>query len=120
MKSFVLVLFLLLGCTKLDENINAKQFKDLMSKKDYVVLDVRTPQEFSSEHLENAKNYDIYSSKTLDAIAKLDKAKTYLIYCRSGRRSLHMMNLMSKMGFKTHNLLKGINGWKEQGYPVVQ
>jgi len=50
---------------------------------DFVILDVRTPAEFADEHIENAINLDYYSETFRDDLNKLDKTKTYLIYCRT-------------------------------------
>ena len=52
-------------------------------------------------------------------ISKLDKTKTYLIYCAGGGRSGECAELMKKEGF-THvvNLEKGFDDWKKKGFEV--
>jgi rhodanese-related sulfurtransferase len=52
-------------------------------------------------------------------ISKLDKTKTYLIYCAGGGRSGECADLMKKEGF-THvvNLEKGFDDWKKKGFEV--
>ena len=52
-----------------------------------VILDVRTPREFSQGHLEKAINIDFYAETFRQEINQLDREKTYLIYCRRGVRS---------------------------------
>jgi len=52
-----------------------------------VILDVRTPREFSQGHLENAINIDFYAETFRQDINQLDREKAYLIYCRRGVRS---------------------------------
>ena len=72
---------------------------------DTVILDVRTPQEVSSSHVPNSKNIDFYSDTFKDDISKLDKTKSYGVYCRSGNRSGQTVNLMKSLGFeKVENL----------------
>jgi rhodanese-related sulfurtransferase len=88
---------------------------------DFVILDVRTPEEFSEEHIEGAVNIDFYSATFRDQLDKLDKDKTYLVYCRSGGRSGNTMEIMEDLGFQeAYNVLDGILGWKEAGLPTVK
>jgi rhodanese-related sulfurtransferase len=48
----------------------------------------------------------------MQEIEKLDKNKTYYVYCRSGNRSFHAGNFMLQAGFqKVYNLEPGIIGW---------
>ena len=81
---------------------------------DYIILDVRTPEEFNEERIPNSRLLDIASPhEFLDGIKSMDKNKTYFIYCRSGNRSSRACNVMSSMGFnKTYNLVGGIIEWK--------
>ncbi|GAG42700.1 unnamed protein product, partial [marine sediment metagenome] len=58
----------------------------------FVILDVRTPEEFLSEYIENSVNLDYYSDTFRNNLDKLDKNKMHLIYCRSGRRSENALN----------------------------
>ena len=67
----------------------------------FVILDVRTPGEFQQARLENAINIDFYSKTFREQMDKLDKEKTYLVYCRSGNRSGVTLQLMEKLNF-TH------------------
>jgi rhodanese-related sulfurtransferase len=61
---------------------------------DFVLLDVRTPDEFSSGHIENASLLDFYSPTFSEDLDKLDKNKTYLVYCRTGNRSAKSADMM--------------------------
>jgi phage shock protein E len=65
-----------------------------------VVLDVRTPAEFATGHLKGAQNIDFRASGFEDKISKLDKSKTYVLYCASGNRSGQTTVLMEETGFK--------------------
>ncbi len=88
---------------------------------DFVIIDVRTPEEFSAEHIENASNIDFYSATFRDELDNLDKNKTYLIYCRSGGRSGSALDIMAELNFKeVYNILGGINQWKAEGLPTIK
>lgn len=54
---------------------------------DFVILDIRTPEEFESGHIEGAINIDYHSDTFVKDLDKLDKDKSYLVYCRAWRRS---------------------------------
>ncbi|GAJ09500.1 unnamed protein product, partial [marine sediment metagenome] len=84
-------------------------------------IDVRTPGEFTGEHIENATNMDFYSEAFRDKLNNLDKNKTYLIYCKVGGRSGSALDIMAELNFKeAYNLLGGINQWKAEGLPTVK
>lgn len=101
-------------------NLNVTDFAKKISDKSVVVLDVRTPGEFQSEHLENAINVDYEGSNFEGEVQKLDKSKTYAVYCRSGRRSGLATEIMAKDGFKSiFNLDGGIENWQASGNKVV-
>ncbi|MBX9470632.1 rhodanese-like domain-containing protein [Microcella sp.] len=64
-----------------------------------VVIDVRTPAEFASGHLEGAVNIDVQSADFESRISELDPAGTYFVYCRSGNRSGQAIARMEALGF---------------------
>ncbi len=87
----------------------------------FVILDVRTPEEFLGEYIENAVNLDYYSDTFRNNLDKLDKNRTYLIYCRSGRRSENALNIMKELDFReVYNMLGGIIKWKSEGLPTTK
>jgi len=98
---------------KLVENLDAKTFeKKLQEDNDAVLLDVRTPMENQMVRIPDSLLIDINSPTFVQEIEKLDKTKTYFVYCRSGNRSYHAGNYMLKNGFqKVYNLESGIIGW---------
>lgn len=98
---------------KLVENLDAKTFEKKMEEdKDAVLLDVRTPLEHQMVCIPNSLLIDINSPTFIEEIEKLDKSKSYYVYCRSGNRSFHAGNYMLKIGFeKVYNLEPGIIGW---------
>lgn len=66
----------------------------------FVILDVRTADEFAQSHLSGAQNIDFLKPDFKENIEKLDKNKTYKLYCRSGNRSGQAMAILKSIGFK--------------------
>lgn len=94
------------------QHIDQKTFEAKMKEKHVVILDVRTPGEFNSGYIPGAINIDIYAADFQSRVQKLDKSKTYLVYCRSGARSSNAGNFMITNGFKqVHNLKGGMMAW---------
>ena len=90
-------------------------------QKDAVILDVRTEREYAYGHLENAIVIDIYSRDFKEKISKLDKEKTYFVYCKTGIRSRSAVNYMINNGFKkVCDLEGGINYLTRAGVKLVQ
>lgn len=79
-----------------------------------VILDVRTEEEVERGYIPNAINIDIYQGQDfIDEVEKLDKAKNYYVYCRSGKRSAQACSIMKELGFaNTYNLLGGFLEWE--------
>ena len=88
---------------------------------DFVIIDVRTPEEFADGHIENASNIDFYSDTFRDELDNLDKNKTYFIYCRSGGRSGNALNIMAELDFtEVYNMSGGIIAWDAEELPTVK
>jgi rhodanese-related sulfurtransferase len=95
--------------------------QDNQNNPDFIIIDVRTLEEFSGGHIENAINLDYYSETFRDELNKLDKDKPYLIYCRSGGRSANALNIMEELNFReVYNILGGINQLKAEGLPTTK
>lgn len=97
------------------QDLNPEAFKALISS-DVIVLDVRTAPETAAGIIPNALiDFDIYQPDFDEKIDDLDPDKTYLVYCRSGVRSVHACEKMYAMGFKhLFNLRGGILAWQQQ------
>jgi rhodanese-related sulfurtransferase len=86
----------------------------------FIILDVRTPQEYQQSHIKNAVNIDYNSENFENLLNELDKNKTVLVYCQSGNRSSIAANVMINIGFSDiYNMLGGISAWISAGYPVI-
>ncbi len=107
------------------ENITTEEAYILIQENkdnpNFVILDVRTPEEFLGDYIENAVNLDYYSDIFRNDLEKLDKNKTYLIYCRSGSRSENALNIMKELDFReVYNMLGGIIKWKSEELPTTK
>ncbi len=88
---------------------------------DFVILDIRTPEEYIGGYIEDAINLDFYSETFRDELNKLDKDKKYLVYCRSGRRSGISLGAMEELGFReAYNMAGGIIQWEAEGLPTIK
>ena len=84
------------------------------------VIDVRTPEEFASGHLDGAVNIDWQGATFFDEIAQFDHAGTYIVYCRSGNRSGHAIDAMTDMGFANLTNAGGVDeAAAVAGLPIV-
>lgn len=64
-----------------------------------VVIDVRTPGEFASGHLEGAVNIDVQSASFDETVSELPTDGDYVVYCQSGNRSAGAIDRMEGLGF---------------------
>jgi rhodanese-related sulfurtransferase len=88
---------------------------------EFIILDVRTEKEYKTGHIANSVNIDYKASDFKERVGKLDKDKTYLTYCRSGRRSKGASEIMRQLGFLNIIMIKGgMNAWGDAGLPVDQ
>jgi len=106
-------------------NLNVSEANDLINdnleNQHFIILDVRTPAEYAEGHITNSVNADVEAADFTVEITIYDKDNTYLVYCRSGRRSLTAADIMIKQGFRdVYNMLDGITEWQAAGYPVVK
>lgn len=111
--------FAFVSCSsnKLSDNgigrLTNEQFRKEAKKPNTVIIDVRTPEEYQEGHIEGAVLMDyLETEKFVKLVAALDPSKHYLLYCRTGKRSLNAANIMKAKGFKKVSDLKdGISEW---------
>lgn len=98
----------------------AKAFKEAMeNSEEYQLIDVRTPEEWSSGIVEGAKTMNWFDEHFVENVDRLDKSDPVFVYCASGRRSLQAAQKMSDLGFKeVYNLEGGITSWKSHDLPI--
>lgn len=113
---------LLAGCSSSSSaiDLSVSEFSSKVTEAGIITLDVRTPGEFNAGHIEGAQLIDFQSGNFESEIAKLDKSKTYAVYCRSGSRSGQAVKIMSDAGFTNlYNLNGGVIDWANAGLPLV-
>ena len=82
-------------------------------------MDVRTPDEMKEGHLAEAMNLDFLNESFPEKIEHLNKNKTHLLYCRSGKRTAKAGAMMKAAGFKNVYMLDGgITSWIKEELPV--
>ena len=80
-----------------------------------IVLDIRTPAEFNEGHIPGAVNIDYKADSFESELKKLDRDATYVMHCRSGRRSANSFKTFSKLGFQNIvHMDDGILGWEQR------
>ena len=93
-------------------NITAQQAKELMdSQENYVILDVRTQEEYDEKHIPGAVLIPDTEIETRAEKELLDKNQLILVYCRSGRRSKLASEALEKMGYLNIREFGGIIDW---------
>ncbi|MBD98584.1 MAG: rhodanese [Verrucomicrobia bacterium] len=93
------------------KNLSPEEFKNMLDEENTLVIDVRTPEEEIEGVIEGSLNINIMDPSFPTKIETLDKAKKYLVFCRSGGRSATACQFMAKNGFDTYNLEGGIIAW---------
>ena len=93
------------------EMVNYDEFWDFVKENDAVILDVRTSKEFSGGAIEGAININVDDLRA--NLEKLDKNKTYAIYCQVGLRGYLANRIMRNNGFRAVNLNGGYNLWSK-------
>ncbi|MFM6964073.1 MAG: rhodanese-like domain-containing protein [Sphingomonadales bacterium] len=112
-----LVLMSLVSCTSSAQsgfkNAPIAELTKLKNEKKAVVIDVRTPAEWQQGVIDGADLFIDYNGPDFkNQLAKLDKSKTYIVYCRSGARSAGASQVMTNAGFKNViNMQGGITSW---------
>lgn len=100
MKKVVLIvvsLLILSGCNS-NKELN---YKEIMKTEEYIIIDVRTKEEYAKGHIKNAINipYDLID-KDLD----ISKEKIIFVYCKSGNRSNKAYNTLKSLGYNVYDL----------------
>jgi len=115
--SLSLICFLFFCCqgqqTKTVQTVDVTAFAEKLKATDKAqLLDVRTPEEFNSGHIENATNVNWNGDDFVAKAEKYDKSKPVFVYCKVGGRSAQAADKLAELGFKEiYNLDGGIMKW---------
>lgn len=110
---------MLVGCSSGNSNskntyeqITGTEAKALMdSEKDYIILDVRTIEEFNERHIEGAILIPDYEIGEKAERILTDKDQLILVYCRSGRKSKNAASELATLGYTNIKEFGGIIDW---------
>ena len=95
------------------KSVSPMEAKQLLSDKSVIALDVRTPAEVKAGKIKGAKALNVTSMNFAKGLEELDKSKKYVVYCRSGKRSLKACQIMASKGFEdVVNMNGGYMAWK--------
>ena len=117
---FFLTFLLLAGCSAPAQEAAYRQIgmteaMDLMEKESgYILLDVRTAQEFSEKHIPGAINIPNEAIGSEEIPELPDKVQLILVYCRSGNRSKQASQKLAALGYTNIVEFGGINDWPGQ------
>ncbi len=120
MKIFIpalLLVFLLTGCAAPAKESGYRQIgmdeavAMMEEESNYVILDVRTTQEYQDEHIPDAINVPNETIDTEEIPELPDKEQLILVYCRSGNRSKKAAGKLAALGYTNIVEFGGINDW---------
>ena len=99
--------------------ISDTQFIEIQDT-DYILVDVRTIEDYESGHIQDAINFDFYSESFQKEILSLDKSSSIILYCRTQNRSTKTANYLKENGYKEITVLAGgITSWVKNGNDIV-
>ena len=116
---FVLSLILLSSCRTPGGAPNSyrqismnEAVKMMKNEKNYIILDVRRPDEYAEGHIPGAINVPNEEIATAEISELPDKSQMILVYCRSGRRSKEASEKLVKLGYTNIVEFGGIQDYK--------
>ena len=87
---------------------------------DYILVDVRTREEYESGHIQDSIHFDFYSELFQKEILSIDKSSSIVLYCRTQNRSTKTANYLKENGYKEIAVLEGgISTWIKNGNDLV-
>jgi phage shock protein E len=95
-------------------------YQAILDKKDFILLDVRTPMEFANHKIAGAINLplDQVPAKIEETLS--NKEQLIYVYCLSGSRSIVAVNEMRKLGYKNvFDVSHGLMAWRVNKFPLV-
>ncbi len=98
------------GCQNIGPDDLIEKMK---SREDFMLLDVRTPQEHAAQAIEGS--YLLPLQELGYRINELPRNREIVVYCRVGNRSAYACSYLSRMGYKVKNLEGGIVSWNRTG-----
>jgi len=101
------------------EKVGAAQAVKLIDQGEHTVIDVRTPAEYATGHVDGAENLDVSAVTFEQQVKGLDRSEEYILYCQSGNRSAGAAETMADLGFTDVVDAGGILELETAGAPIV-
>ncbi len=99
------------------EVVSPQDFKNKLESGKYILIDLRTQEEYVNEKIAIALNIDFDKDDFREELSKLDKNKKYLYYSHTNRKSSLATYIFKELGFAdVYELENGIKAWKEAGF----
>ncbi len=90
---------------------NNADFQKTIADTAVLLIDVRTPEEFTEGHIPDAVNINVNDQNFDRKVKELPKTKAVAVYCRSGKRSKAAARKLTQQGFKVYELNSGLTNW---------
>ena len=121
MKKYIMILVSIImimgltGCEKKDMSYTQISMDEAVAmmetEENYIILDVRTIEEFAEKHIPNAVNIPNETIGSEELAELPDKNQLILVYCRSGNRSKQASEKLAALGYTNIYEFGGINNW---------
>lgn len=82
----------------------------------HALIDVRTPEEFASGHIEGAVNIPVEA--LAGRLSEVPSGQPIVLYCRSGNRSATAARMLADAGYTAIYDLGGVQRWTAEGLPL--
>ncbi len=115
-----ILFFSLIALNAQIKKISSTEVNAMLKKNhDFIVLDVRTADEFKAGHIKGAINIDIRQVDAFAKIDRLDRKAKYIVYCRTSNRSKTAVDHMAANGFmNVYHMIDGFIGWLQNKLPM--
>ncbi|MBI1281860.1 MAG: rhodanese-like domain-containing protein [Anaerolineaceae bacterium] len=106
------------GTTSAAQKLSPSDYQSQFEKAKiaYLLVDVRTPDEFATGHIHGAVNIPLDTLET--RLNEVSRTEPVVVYCHSGNRSAKAAQILANAGYTRIYDLGGINAWTEQGLPI--
>ena len=105
----------------MNNEITVEEAENKIKEGEVCVLDVRTSGERAKGYIEGSEHLDFRGGNFKSDIEKLDRSKTYIVYCASGIRSGTTVKLMQELGFSScFSIIGGFNEWVKKEMKVMK
>ena len=111
--------FFVFSCSFFTPEINFISDLNDIEVDEYILIDVRTSDEYQSGFIQDAINIDFYSEMFNSDILSFDKDSKIILYCRTNNRSAKSANLLLNNGYRDINVIEGgITSWVMSGNDI--